>query len=176
MFLLRSETIETYFILWRLTHDKRYRNWGWEVMEVSTPTSWHTPPPPLLYTPSLIHLTLTYTPHPHLTCTHHPHFTHTSHPHFTHLYSLYSLHSPHRLLRNTAVSTVGASVSSRTSITQVPLKMMYNKASWSLRHSSTSSYCIAMTQCYHWIAGCSTQRLTPFPSFQAPQEQIFNLN
>jgi len=38
MFLLRPETVETYFILWRLTHDKRYRDWGWEVVEVSTPT------------------------------------------------------------------------------------------------------------------------------------------
>jgi len=35
MFLLRPETVETYFILWRLTHDKRYRDWGWEVVEVS---------------------------------------------------------------------------------------------------------------------------------------------
>jgi len=33
MFLLRPETVETYFILWRLTHDKRYRDWGWEVVE-----------------------------------------------------------------------------------------------------------------------------------------------
>jgi len=35
MFLLRPETVETYFILWRLTHDKRYRDWGWEVVDVS---------------------------------------------------------------------------------------------------------------------------------------------
>ncbi|XP_030377611.1 mannosyl-oligosaccharide alpha-1,2-mannosidase IA-like [Scaptodrosophila lebanonensis] len=32
-FLLRPETVESYFILWRLTHDRKYRDWGWEVVE-----------------------------------------------------------------------------------------------------------------------------------------------
>ena len=35
MYLLRPETVETYFILWRITHDQKYRDWGWEVVEVS---------------------------------------------------------------------------------------------------------------------------------------------
>ena len=35
MYLLRPETVETYFVLWRLTHDQKYRDWGWEVVEVS---------------------------------------------------------------------------------------------------------------------------------------------
>ena len=34
MYLLRPETVETYFYLWRLTHDQKYRDWGWEVVEV----------------------------------------------------------------------------------------------------------------------------------------------
>lgn len=34
MYLLRPETVETYFILWRITHDQKYRDWGWEVVEV----------------------------------------------------------------------------------------------------------------------------------------------
>ncbi|XP_022224401.2 mannosyl-oligosaccharide alpha-1,2-mannosidase IA-like [Drosophila obscura] len=32
-FRLRPEVVETYFILWRLTHDQKYRDWGWEVVE-----------------------------------------------------------------------------------------------------------------------------------------------
>ena len=36
MYLLRPETVETYFILWRITHDQKYRDWGWEVVEVSS--------------------------------------------------------------------------------------------------------------------------------------------
>ena len=35
MYLLRPETVETYFVLWRLTHDQKYRDWGWEVIQVS---------------------------------------------------------------------------------------------------------------------------------------------
>ena len=35
MYLLRPETVETYFYLWRLTKDQRYRDWGWEVVQVS---------------------------------------------------------------------------------------------------------------------------------------------
>ena len=34
MYLLRPETVETYFVLWRLTHDQKYRDWGWEVVQV----------------------------------------------------------------------------------------------------------------------------------------------
>ena len=34
MYLLRPETVETYFYLWRLTHDQKYRDWGWEVVQV----------------------------------------------------------------------------------------------------------------------------------------------
>ena len=32
-YILRPEVIESYFILWRLTHDPRYRTWGWEAVE-----------------------------------------------------------------------------------------------------------------------------------------------
>ena len=31
--LLRPETVESYFVLWRLTHDKKYRDWGWEMFQ-----------------------------------------------------------------------------------------------------------------------------------------------
>ena len=31
-YLLRPETIESYFVLWRLTKDPKYRQWGWEVV------------------------------------------------------------------------------------------------------------------------------------------------
>ena len=31
--LLRPETIESYFVLWRLTHDQKYRDWGWEMFQ-----------------------------------------------------------------------------------------------------------------------------------------------
>lgn len=30
MYMLRPEVIETYFIMWRLTHEQKYRDWGWE--------------------------------------------------------------------------------------------------------------------------------------------------
>lgn len=29
----RAETVESYFVLWRLTHDQKYRDWGWEAFE-----------------------------------------------------------------------------------------------------------------------------------------------
>ncbi|KAH8362474.1 hypothetical protein KR200_002846 [Drosophila serrata] len=29
-YILRPETFESYFVLWRLTHDQKYRDWGWE--------------------------------------------------------------------------------------------------------------------------------------------------
>lgn len=32
-YLLRPEVVESYFIMWRLTHDPRYRQWGWEVVQ-----------------------------------------------------------------------------------------------------------------------------------------------
>lgn len=34
-YILRPETVESYFTLWRLTGDSKYRKWGWEVVEVS---------------------------------------------------------------------------------------------------------------------------------------------
>jgi len=98
MFLLRPETVETYFILWRLTHDKRYRDWGWEVVEVSTPTCHHKLHPFTKHTPPRLHL---------CTCTHLRLITHsirtpslhTLHtilsyrqPHSTHAASLYTHH------------------------------------------------------------------------------------
>ncbi|XP_045766071.1 mannosyl-oligosaccharide alpha-1,2-mannosidase IA-like isoform X1 [Maniola jurtina] len=33
MYLLRPETFESYFILWRLTKDQKYRDWGWEAVQ-----------------------------------------------------------------------------------------------------------------------------------------------
>ena len=33
-YLLRPETVESYFYLWRLTHDPKYREWGWEFVQV----------------------------------------------------------------------------------------------------------------------------------------------
>lgn len=35
-FILRPEVIETYMYLWRLTHDPKYREWGWEAVQVRT--------------------------------------------------------------------------------------------------------------------------------------------
>lgn len=32
-YILRPETFESYFVLWRLTHDQKYRDWGWEAVE-----------------------------------------------------------------------------------------------------------------------------------------------
>jgi len=32
-FLLRPETVESYFVLWRLTKDQKYREWGWQVVQ-----------------------------------------------------------------------------------------------------------------------------------------------
>ncbi|KAH8293974.1 hypothetical protein KR054_007183 [Drosophila jambulina] len=31
-YILRPETVESYFVLWRLTHDQKYRKWGWELV------------------------------------------------------------------------------------------------------------------------------------------------
>ena len=33
-YILRPEVIETYFYMWRFTKDKKYRDWGWEAVEV----------------------------------------------------------------------------------------------------------------------------------------------
>lgn len=33
-YLLRPETVESYFYLWRLTKDQKYREWGWEAVQV----------------------------------------------------------------------------------------------------------------------------------------------
>ena len=32
-FTQRAATVESYFIMWRLTKDSKYRDWGWEVVE-----------------------------------------------------------------------------------------------------------------------------------------------
>ncbi|XP_037078804.1 LOW QUALITY PROTEIN: mannosyl-oligosaccharide alpha-1,2-mannosidase IA-like [Pollicipes pollicipes] len=32
-YILRPEVIESYFVLWRLTGDKKYREWGWEAAQ-----------------------------------------------------------------------------------------------------------------------------------------------
>lgn len=32
-YILRPEVVESYFVLWRLTHDPRYRQWGWEAVQ-----------------------------------------------------------------------------------------------------------------------------------------------
>lgn len=32
-YILRPETFESYFVMWRLTHDQKYRDWGWEAVE-----------------------------------------------------------------------------------------------------------------------------------------------
>ena len=34
-YILRPETIESYFVMWRLTHDQKYRDWGWEAVQAS---------------------------------------------------------------------------------------------------------------------------------------------
>lgn len=31
--LLRPETVEALFVLWRTTGDAKYREWGWEIFE-----------------------------------------------------------------------------------------------------------------------------------------------
>lgn len=32
-YILRPETFESYFVLWRLTHDQKYRDWGWDAIQ-----------------------------------------------------------------------------------------------------------------------------------------------
>ena len=36
-YILRPETFESYFIMWRLTKDPKYREWGWEAVQVNSP-------------------------------------------------------------------------------------------------------------------------------------------
>ena len=31
--MLRPETVESYFIMWRITHDQKYRDWGWQAVQ-----------------------------------------------------------------------------------------------------------------------------------------------
>ena len=31
--ILRPETVESYFYLWRITKDQKYRDWGWTFFE-----------------------------------------------------------------------------------------------------------------------------------------------
>lgn len=35
-YILRPEVIETYWYMWRFTHDPKYRQWGWEAAQVSS--------------------------------------------------------------------------------------------------------------------------------------------
>ncbi|XP_013105226.2 mannosyl-oligosaccharide alpha-1,2-mannosidase IA isoform X2 [Stomoxys calcitrans] len=32
-YILRPETVESYLVLWRLTHDQKYRDWGWDAVQ-----------------------------------------------------------------------------------------------------------------------------------------------
>jgi len=32
-YILRPEAVESFFYMWRLTHDQKYRNWGWSVFQ-----------------------------------------------------------------------------------------------------------------------------------------------
>ena len=32
-YILRPETVESFFYMWRSTHDQKYRDWGWEVFQ-----------------------------------------------------------------------------------------------------------------------------------------------
>lgn len=34
-YILRPEVIESYFYMWRLTKDQKYRDWGWEAVQVN---------------------------------------------------------------------------------------------------------------------------------------------
>lgn len=40
-YILRPEVVESYMYLWRQTHDPIYREWGWEVVMVSTTPRTH---------------------------------------------------------------------------------------------------------------------------------------
>jgi len=32
-YILRPEVVESYFVLWRMTHEEKYRDWAWEAVE-----------------------------------------------------------------------------------------------------------------------------------------------
>lgn len=32
-YILRPEVVESYFVLWRMTHEQKYRDWAWEAVE-----------------------------------------------------------------------------------------------------------------------------------------------
>ncbi len=34
-YILRPEAVESLFILWRVTHEQKYREWGWKIYEVT---------------------------------------------------------------------------------------------------------------------------------------------
>ena len=34
MYLMRPEVVESYFVLWRTTHDTKYRDWAWDAIQV----------------------------------------------------------------------------------------------------------------------------------------------
>lgn len=39
-YILRPEVIETYWYMWRFTHDPKYRQWGWEAAQVRSLLGW----------------------------------------------------------------------------------------------------------------------------------------
>ena len=44
-YILRPETVESLFVMWRLTHDQKYRDWGWQIFQAierhcKTPTGY----------------------------------------------------------------------------------------------------------------------------------------
>lgn len=39
-YILRPETIESYFVLWRLTHDQKYRDWAWDAAQAIERYCW----------------------------------------------------------------------------------------------------------------------------------------
>lgn len=44
-YILRPEVVESYFVLWRTTKDPKYREWGWEAVQVGAicwMSLWHT--------------------------------------------------------------------------------------------------------------------------------------
>ena len=34
-YILRPEVVESYFVMWRLTHDQKYRDWAWDAVQVT---------------------------------------------------------------------------------------------------------------------------------------------
>ena len=34
VYIMRPETVESYFVLWRATHDNKYREWAWDAIQV----------------------------------------------------------------------------------------------------------------------------------------------